>query len=128
MVWLDICDDSGNTLYLDVHHVSRRRVGRRWQHAVSGICGNGLAEVSVLIEPGVSADVTYVDFSTGSCSRHQLLSGVDAVLLDSELIAAAQQYCGLANASAGTNYRSPHALKESPLYVNESRPVWQATG
>src|SRR6056297_1837782 len=95
MVWLDICDEQGNAIYLDVHRVERKRVDRRWRHAVSGICGNGLFEVEVLVEPGGEGEVTYLDLGERSSFGRQLMNGIDARCLETGLIDAARRHCGL---------------------------------
>ena len=51
MIWLDAIDSQGNALYFAIHHVERQRCGRRWQRLVNGVCGNGLVETDVLVEP-----------------------------------------------------------------------------
>lgn len=124
MVWLDICDEQGNTFYFDVHHVERKRVARRWRHAVSGICGNGLLEMSVLVELGGQGEVTYVDFIPESDSDRQLLSGLHVEMLDEELLAIARQQCGL---DEPVLHRNPHTGRSALHCACEEGPVWQGS-
>ena len=126
MVWLDICDEQGNAIYFDVHHVERKRVERRWRHAVSGTCGNGSFEVEVLVEPAGSGEVTFIDFSTGASARNGLMSGVNFSALESSLIEAAEQHCGMSEISR-RQYRSyPHASRSGHFRVQEREPIWSS--
>ncbi|PLY03620.1 MAG: hypothetical protein C0623_00975 [Desulfuromonas sp.] len=121
MIWLDICDDQGNALYFDMHHVERRRVGRRWQYAVSGICGNGLFEVSVLVEPNEEGEVTYIDLSAGSSCGRQLLSRLDSTQLEYELLDIAHQQC---DSGVSGGKEQPHWFRASAPTVCEENPLW----
>lgn len=124
MVWLDICDEQGNAIYFDIHHVERSRRGRRWQHSVNGTCGNGLFEMEVLVEPSGAGEVTFVDLSGGAASRCHLLAGVEIGCLESGLIDAARIHCGLPVCVDATT--SPHPPRPRGWQVNEEAPVWGA--
>ena len=125
MVWLDICDEQGNAIYFDIHHVEKHRVGRRWLHAVNGVCGNGLDEIEVLVEAGERDEVTFVDLSHGALCRSRLLAGIDCFSLESGLIAAAIQHCGLNNTSLVKPRAYPHPAQQVNLRANETEPVWR---
>lgn len=128
MIWLDICDEQGNAIYFDIHHVERRRVARRWRHSVSGTCGNGLDEVEVLVEPGNEGEVTFVDLSAGAGQRYRLMSGVDTGSLKAELLEAASRHCGLAQQLACKVNLQPHSGWNNAAQVNEKEPCWHSVG
>ncbi len=119
MVWLEICDDLGNTFYFDVHHVERMKIGRQWRHAVNGICGNGRDEVEVLVEPAGEGEVTFVDLAG---ARSRLMRGVDRGSLESVLIAAAREHCGLQEPARPY----PHALHNCACHAHEQEPSWRS--
>lgn len=125
MVWLDICDEQGNAIYFDIHHVERKRIGRQWRHAVNGVCGNGLYEMEVLVEPGEKSEVTYVDLSAGADYRNRLLAGIDSCSLESGLIDAAMVHCGLANRRPEPAASIPHPLQKGALLIQEPDAEWQ---
>ncbi|NIQ94357.1 MAG: hypothetical protein GWN87_09190, partial [Desulfuromonadales bacterium] len=122
MVWLDICDDQGNAIYFDVHHVARRRVARRWRHSVSGTCGNGQFEVEVLVEPAGVGEVTFVDLSGGTSARSALMGGVSSSALESSLLAAAERHCGMPKSTRQQHRPYPHAARKELLTVQEKGP------
>ena len=122
MVWLDICDEQGNAIYFDIHHVERRRVARRWRHSVSGTCGNGRVEVEVLVEPTGEGEVTFVDLYGGTDLRSRLIAGVDSLCLESGLLEAARRHCGL----SGPVDSYPHHGQNRLQQVNEKGPFWQS--
>lgn len=128
MIWLDICDEQGNAIYFDIHHVEKRRVGRRWRHAVNGVCGNGLFEIEVLVEPGEWREVTFVDLSAGAVARNSLLNGIDPFTLESGLVDAATLHCTLKDYSIQKLESYPHPAQQMSLQVNEAGPLWQAVG
>jgi len=61
MIWLQMEEENGRTLYLDIHRVEQRQQGERLCYSVVGMLGNGLEEGEVLIEVGSEVDVTFVD-------------------------------------------------------------------
>jgi hypothetical protein len=127
MVWLDICDEQGNSVYFDIHHVERRRIGRRWRHAVHGVCGNGLFEIEVLVEPGDRSEVTFVDLSAGAAAGLQLLGGIDFPSLETGLIDAAIRRCSSGNApDPGRPRFYNHSAQSTAPCVNEPGTIWQA--
>jgi len=128
MIWLDICDEQGNAIYFDIHHVEKRRVQRRWRHSVSGTCGNGLFEVEVLVEPGNEGEVTFVDLSRGTGLHSRLLAGIDAASLQTGLLDAASRHCGLPLTSASPIGGSPHAARCLVSRAHESEPYWRSAG
>lgn len=123
MVWLDICDDLGNAIYFDVHHVERKRVERRWRHAVTGICGNGLHEVEVLVEPAGRGEVTFFDLSPGAKSLDGLLGSVNTSCLESSLVIAAMRHCEGNGRVATAN---PHPGAVPQFHAFESAPIWRS--
>lgn len=125
MVWLDISDEFGNAIYFDIHHVVRQRSGRRWRHSVNGVCGNGLFEIEVLVEPAEQGEVTYLDLSAGAFAGKQLLSGIDSLNLESGLIDAARKHCGLLLTSTSSPQPYPHPFASDGPQTNETGPVWQ---
>ena len=128
MIWLDICDEQGNAIYFDIHHVEKRRVKRRWRHSVSGICGNGLFEVEVLVEPGSEGEVTFVDLSRGMGLHSRLLSVVDATSLQTGLLEAASRHCGLPMTYESTARTYPHYSRSFVSHMHEPEPAWESFG
>lgn len=128
MVWLDAIDSQGNALYFDIHHVERQRRGRRWRHTVNGICGNGLIEVDVLVEPDAGGTVTFADLSATGHADISLLASVDRYCLESELLLAAESHCNQRYAP------KPHSRLFSTHYeqqagrIVETGPIWQQVG
>lgn len=126
MVWLDICDEQGNAIYFDIHHVERRRIERRWRHSVSGICGNGVFEVEVLVEPGREGEVTFVDLSAGPTMNDRFIDRVDATSLEVGLLEAASLHCGLGRNSGKQSDLYPHQGRLKAAQVNEAGPIWNS--
>lgn len=126
MVWLDICDEQGNAIYFDIHHVERRRIERRWRHAVSGICGNGVFEVEVLVEPGREGEVTFVDLSVDPAMNGRFIDRVDSSSLQTGLLEAASLHCGLARNLVGQGDISPHYGRIKAAQVSEPTPIWSS--
>jgi hypothetical protein len=126
MVWLDICDEQGNAIYFDIHHVERRRIERRWRHSVSGICGNGIFEVEVLVEPGREGAVTFVDLSVGPTMNDRFIDRVDTNSLEVGLLEAASMHCGLVRGSGNKGDIYPHHGRIMSAQVNEAGPIWSS--
>ena len=61
MIWLQMEEENGRSLYLDIHRVEQRQQGEWLCYSVVGMLGNGLEEGEVLIEVGSEVDVTFVD-------------------------------------------------------------------
>lgn len=61
MIWLDICEENGRTLYLDIHGIEPRHQCNETTFVLSAVLGDGLDETEVLIEIGRQVDVTFVD-------------------------------------------------------------------
>lgn len=52
MVWLDVVEEGGNSLYLEVLHREQQRLGGRMVERVSALLGDGVYEGEVFIEWG----------------------------------------------------------------------------
>lgn len=128
MVWLDAIDSQGNALYFAIHHVERQRRGRRWQHFVNGVCGNGLVETDVLVEPDRGGIVTFADLSVGGGSDHSLLSTVNRSDLESELLLVAESHCSQHYAPKPVSRLFQTQYEHQPGRVVETGPVWQQAG
>jgi hypothetical protein len=128
MIWLDAIDSQGNALYFSIHHVERQRRGRLWQHSVNGVCGNGLIETDVLVQPDAGGAVTFADLSVGGGSDISLLSGVNRSELESELLFVAESHCHQRYAPKPVSRLfQPHFESQSGR-VSEAGPVWQQVG
>lgn len=127
MVWLDTIDAQGNALYFDIHHVERQRRGRRWKHSVNGVCGNGLVEIDVLVEPDADGNITFADLSVGGGADLPLLATVDRSGLESELLLAAESFCNQRYApKPDSRLFQPH-YEQQPGRIAETGPVWGQT-
>ena len=128
MVWLDAIDSQGNALYFDIHHVERRRRGRCWRHAVNGVCGNGLIEIDVLVEPDTDGTVTFADLSAGSDSDRSFLAIVDRCQLETELLLAAETHCSHRYAAKPVSRLSQYRCEQQLGYIAENSPIWRQVG
>lgn len=128
MIWLDAIDSQGNALYFDIHHVDRKRRGRRWRHAVNGICGNGLVEIDVLVEPDAEGAVTFADLSANGTSDLSLLDDVDLYALESELLLAAESHCSQRYAPKPVSRLFQHQYENQAGHVSEAGPIWRQVG
>lgn len=128
MIWLDAIDSEGNALYFAIHHVERQRRGRRWLHLVNGVCGNGLVETDVLVEPDAGGAVTFADLSVAGGSDISLLSGVDRCELESELLLAAESHCNQRYAPKPVSRLFQTQYEYQSGRVAETGPVWQQVG
>jgi hypothetical protein len=128
MIWLDAIDSHGNALYFSIHHVERQRRGRQWQHLVNGVCGNGLVETDVLVEPDAGGAVTFADLSVGGGSDILLLAGVDRCELEVELLMAAESHCNQRYAPKPVSRLFQTQYEYQSGRVAEAGPVWQQVG
>ena len=128
MVWLDAIDAQGNALYFDIHHVERQRRGRRWRHAVNGICGNGLIEIDVLVEPDAGGIVTFADLSACGNADNSLLAAVDRYNLESELLLAAESHCNSRFAPKPVSRLFKSHYEQQAGRIAETGPTWQQVG
>ena len=128
MIWLDAIDSQGNALYFAIHHVDRQRRGRRWQHLVNGVCGNGLVETDVMVEPDAGGAVTFADLSVGGGSDISLLSGVDRFELEAELLLAAESHCNQRYVPKPVSRLFQAQYEYQSGRVAETGPVWQQVG
>jgi hypothetical protein len=61
MIWLQMEEENGRALYLDIQRVEQRQQRERLCYSVVGMLGNGLEEGEVLIEVGSGVEVIFVD-------------------------------------------------------------------
>lgn len=140
MIWLDICDENGRTLYLDIRSIEPRQHRNKMKFALSGVLGDGLDETDVLIEIGQQVEVIFVDEWLHSGRHSDLFSRVDRDALLKVLIdrTASMSFCIESLAACAeaprqriTEYRTeghwhpvrPHAYREQaelPLLVSEA--------
>ena len=128
MIWLDAIDSQGNALYFDIHHVERQRRGRRWKHAVNGVCGNGLVEIDVLVEPDAGGVITFADLSAAGGADLPLLATVDRRALEAELLLAAEAHCNQRYAPKPVSRLFQLRYEQRPGRIAEAGPVWQQAG
>jgi hypothetical protein len=118
MVWLDVQDVYGQTLYFDIRRVERQRQGGRWQPSLSGICGNGIFELSVKVEPAGNGRVHLPMGLARDGEAAQLLNAVDRNALEESLLAAARVHTGSASV-----WHPWHGSRQTG--VAEAAPIWQ---
>lgn len=128
MIWLDAIDSQGNALYFSIHHVERQRSGRRWQHSVNGVCGNGLVETDVLVQPDAGGFVTFADLSIGGGGDISLLAKVNRTELESELLSVAESHCNRCYAPKPASRLFQAHYECQPGRIVETGPVWQQVG
>lgn len=128
MVWLDVIDSQGNALYFDIHHVERQRRGRRWRYSVNGICGNGLDEIDVLVEPDAGGGITFADLSVNGNADFSLLTTVDRGCLESELLLAAESHCNQRYAPKPISRLFQTHCEQQAGRIAETGPIWQQVG
>jgi len=117
MVWLDLQDVYGQGLYFDIRRVVRQRQGGRWQTALSGICGNGVFELPVSVEPGGRGCVHLPESYPCHSETAQLLAAVDRDALEASLLAAARRHTAPAT--------KVHPWHDQRSVVAESAPQWR---
>jgi len=117
MVWLDLQDVYGQGLYFDIRRVVRQRQGGRWRTALSGICGNGVFELPVSVEPGGCGCVHLPEPQAYSSEAAQLLDAVDRDALEASLLAAAR--CHAAPTA------TVHPWHDQRGVVAETAPQWR---
>lgn len=128
MIWLDAIDSQGNALYFSIHHVERQRRGRNWQHSVNGVCGNGLVETDVLVEPDAGGTVTFADLSIGGGADISLLATVNRSDLESELLLVAESHCHQRYAPKSISRLFQQNYDHQTGRICETGPVWQQAG
>jgi len=77
MVWLDLIEENGSGIYLDIRHIESRGRGEGTTFAISGVLGDGRAEAEVLVEVEEAVEVTFVDEWLDTGRLHDLFSMVD---------------------------------------------------
>ena len=128
MIWLDAIDSQGNALYFSIHHVERQRRGRSWQHSVNGVCGNGLVETDVLVEPDAGGIVTFADLSIGGGADISLLATVNRSDLEFELLMVAESHCHKRYTPKPVSRMFQAHYEHQPGRIAETGPVWQQVG
>jgi hypothetical protein len=128
MIWLDAIDSHGNALYFAIHHVERQRRGRSWQYSVNGVCGNGLIETDVLVEPDAGGSVTFADLSIAGGSDISFLAEVNRSDLESELLMVAESHCNQRYAPKPVSRLFQAHYEHQPVRVAETGPVWHQVG
>jgi hypothetical protein len=61
MLVVTLGEQSGETVYLDIHHLEWRQESGKPQWAVSALLGDGWYEGEVLVEVGEKSEVTFAD-------------------------------------------------------------------
>lgn len=93
MVWLNLTDEKGSSLYLDIRGIEPR--GRKGEavYAITGVLGDGLFETEVLVEVGAQVEVTFIGDALSCWRQPELLRQVDGEALAAAL---AETVAGLA--------------------------------
>lgn len=76
MVWLDVAEENGNGIYLDIRGIEPRRRRGETVYAIAGVLGDGQAESEVLVEVGQEVEVTFVDEWLGKGRLRDLFARV----------------------------------------------------
>lgn len=74
MIWLDMTEEHGNGLYLDVRGIEARRAREETVFSISGVLGDGSEEAEIFMEIGRETEVLFVDDWLGKTSKGGLLS------------------------------------------------------
>jgi hypothetical protein len=61
MIWLDMTEENGRGLYLDIRGIETRRRRGETVFTISGVLGDGQDEAEVLLEVGNEVEVVFVD-------------------------------------------------------------------
>lgn len=61
MIWLDMTEENGSGLYLDIRGIEPRRLRGDTVFTVSGVLGDGQDEADVLLDIGKEVEVVFVD-------------------------------------------------------------------
>jgi len=61
MIWLDMTEENGRGLYLDIRGIEPRRLRGDTVFTISGVLGDGQDEADVLLDVGNEVEVVFVD-------------------------------------------------------------------
>lgn len=86
MIWLDISEENGRVLYLDIRGIEPRHRGNETIFSLTGVLGDGLDETEILIEIGRLVEVTFVDEWLHNGRHSDLLSRLDQEELKKVLV------------------------------------------
>jgi len=86
MIWLNICEENGSALYLDIRGIEPRHRGNETIFSLTGVLGDGLDETEILIEIGRLVEVTFVDEWLHNGRRSDLLARLDREELNKVLV------------------------------------------
>lgn len=76
MIWLDMTEENGSALYLDIRGIEPRRRRGETVFAISGVLGDGRDEAEVLLDVGSGVEVVFVDEWLGEGRLEGLLARV----------------------------------------------------
>jgi hypothetical protein len=76
MIWLDMTEENGSGLYLDIRGIEPRRSSGDTVFAISGVLGDGQDEADVLLEVGDEVAVVFVDEWLGKLRQGGLFARV----------------------------------------------------
>jgi len=113
MVWLDLAENNGSGLYLDVRKVEWRQQRGGRICAVTGMLGDGLYEGDILVEVGGEVDVTFADQWLAPQRLNGFFSRVDRFEVEAALESAARELAG-ALAGAGRGRRDEPFVQPAP--------------
>ncbi len=95
MIWLDLIEENGNGIYLDIRGIESRRRDDETSFAITGLLGDGRTETEVLVEVGAGVEVTFIDEWLDAGRLRELFSAVDREALLAALTerAAGMSFC-----------------------------------
>jgi len=91
MIWLDISEENGRTIYLDIRGIESRRLHDDTVFVISGILGDGIDETEVLMDIGRQVEVTFVDEWLHNERHLELFTRIDRAELVKTLAASAAE-------------------------------------
>jgi hypothetical protein len=95
MIWLDMTEENGRGLYLDIRGIEPRRLRGDTVFTISGVLGDGQDEADVLLDVGNEVEVVFVDDWLSKVRQGGLFSRVSREDLVGALVerAAGMSFC-----------------------------------
>jgi hypothetical protein len=76
MIWLDMTEENGRGLYLDIRGIEPRRLRGDTVFTISGVLGDGQDEADILLEVGNEVAVVFLDEWLGKVGQGGLFARV----------------------------------------------------
>lgn len=77
MIWLDMTEENGRGMYLDIRGIETRRRRGDTVFTIAGVLGDGQDEAEVLLEVGDEVEVVFVDEWLGKVRQAGLFARVN---------------------------------------------------